>query len=285
MQLKGIDISHWQGNPDFQRVKAAGIHYVIIKATEGVDYVDPCFHANSKAALAAGLPIGAYHFLRAGDVNAQARDFLAAIKPYHLTWPAAVDVESDELVAMGEDRLTDMVLDFCAQVKAAGYQPMVYSNRNWYYFAKYIDADRIRAAGIPIWLAWYSNATPESTDRSQLGDVWQYASDGEVDGIIGKVDMNVSYQDFGAPKTTVQIDTTMDLSREHGQYYTVKTVCSQQVTVTAGTGGVVTVVPFPKTGDVQLFALVSVGQPGTETGIYTTAPGEAPLKRFVMRVK
>lgn len=88
-----------------------------------------------------------------------------------------------------------------------------------------------------------------------------------------------------APRTAVEIDTTMDLSRAHGQYYTVKTVCPQQVTLTPGTGGVATVVPFPKTGNVQLFALVAIGAPGTETGIYTAAPGEPALKRFVMRVK
>ena len=211
-QIKGIDISHHQGNPDFRRVKAAGIRYVILKATEGVDYVDPCFVANIKAAQAAGLPVGAYHFLRAGSAADQAAGFLAAIKPYRITWPVAVDVEHAELTALGSDKLTDMVLDFCARVKAAGYQPAVYSNRNWYYLAKLLDIDRIRAAGIPIWLAWYTNATPDNTARSDLCDIWQYASDGQIDGIGGNVDLDVSYRDFGAavkpapaPKPT-QID-------------------------------------------------------------------------------
>ena len=211
--IKGIDISHWQDNPDFARVKAAGVQYVIIKATEGVDYVDPCFTTNIKEAQAAGLPVGVYHLLRATPIDRQAADFLAAIKPYKITWPAAVDVEHAELTALGRDKLTDMVLDICARVKAAGYPPMVYSNRNWYYLAKLLDIDRIRAAGIPVWLAWYSDATPENTDRSDLCDIWQYASDGQIDGIIGHpVDLDVSYRDFGTgvkpvsdPKPT-QID-------------------------------------------------------------------------------
>lgn len=147
--IRGIDISHHQGSPDFQRVKKAGIRFVMLKATEGVNYTDPCFHANIKAALAAGLPVGAYHFLRTTPLEQQAADFLAAIKPYKLTWPAALDVEHAELSSMGRDRLTDNVLTFCARIRAAGCKPLVYSNYNWLYGAKYLDAGRIRAAGIP----------------------------------------------------------------------------------------------------------------------------------------
>ena len=206
--IRGIDISHWQGNPDFARVKAAGVKYVILKATEGVDYVDPCFTANIGAALSAGLPVGAYHFLRAGSAADQAADFLAAIGPYSVTWPAAVDVEHAELTSLGRDQLTGMVLDFCARVKSAGYQPAVYSNRNWLYLAQYLDADRIRAAGVPIWMAWYTDSNnPDNTDRSDLCDMWQYASDGSVDGIGGNVDLDVSYRDFGAGDVPVTVDT------------------------------------------------------------------------------
>lgn len=205
--IRGIDISHWQGNPDFARVKAAGVKYVILKATEGVDYVDPCFTANIGAALSAGLPVGAYHFLRAGSAADQAADFLAAIGPYSVTWPAAVDVEHAELTALGRDQLTGMVLDFCARVKSAGYQPAVYSNRNWLYLAQYLDADRIRAAGVPVWMAWYTDSNnPDNTDRSDLCDMWQYASDGSVDGIGGNVDLDVSYRDFGAGDVPVTED-------------------------------------------------------------------------------
>ena len=199
----GIDISHHQGSPDFQRVKKAGIRFVMLKATEGVNYTDPCFHTNIKAAIAAGLPVGAYHFLRTTPLEQQAADFLAAIKPYKLTWPAALDVEHAELTGMGRSKLTDMVLGFCARVKSAGYQPLVYSNYNWLYAAKYLDTGRIRAAGVPVWMAWYSNATPANTDRSPLCDIWQYCSDGHVDGIAGNVDCNVAYRDYmgsGAPQ-------------------------------------------------------------------------------------
>lgn len=265
--IKGIDISHWQGNPDFARVKANGIRYVILKATEGVNYVDPCFQTNVSAAIAAGLPVGAYHFLRFGDVTAQVRDFLTAIQPYEITWPAAVDVEnpenSTELSDLGRDKLTDRVLDFCAQVKAAGYQPMVYSSRNWFYAAELLDAARIRAAGIPIWLAWYGNAAPENTDRSALCDVWQYASDGQVDGIGGHVDVNAAYRDFGALPFTC--DTSGTVAIPLGGCYTAKTTGS--VELVPGTPGRVQIVRciWP---EFVLWHIVPIGRPGQEVGIY-----------------
>jgi len=286
--IKGIDIAHYQndaGPINFGRVKAAGITFAMIKATEGVSYIDPCFKSNAAAAIAAGLPIGVYHFLRAGSVADQVRDCLAAIKPYRITWPVAVDVEHTELMALGEDKLTDMVLDFCARIKAAGYQPMVYSNRDWYYGSKRLDVDRIRAAGIPIWMAWYSSAAPENTDRSSLCDMWQYASDGRVDGITGNVDCNVSYRDFGAPQTAVKIDTTMDVEKPAGSVYTFRTNCNQQPTVTVGTPGVVTLIHCRREMDADYYHIVFTGKPGDAAGIYTAAPGEQPLKRFVAKIK
>ena len=283
--MRGIDVSHWQGNPDFKRVKAAGINFVIVKATEGVNYIDPRFKANVQAAITAGLPVGAYHFLRTGDFTAQVHDFLAAIKPYKITWPAAVDVEHTELTSLGRDKLTDMVIDFCKQVRAAGYKPMVYSNYNWLYTAKYLDVDRIRAAGIPIWLAWYSNATPQSTNRSGICDMWQYCSDGRVDGISGKVDCNVSYKDFGTQQTAVKIDTTCDVTKPQGAFYTFKTTCNQQPVVTVGTPGVVALQHCRREMGADYWHLCFIGKSGSAAGIYTAAPGEEPLKRFVARVK
>jgi GH25 family lysozyme M1 (1,4-beta-N-acetylmuramidase) len=278
--IKGIDISHYQKNPDFKRVKAAGIQFVMLKATEGVNYIDPCFKSNAAAAIAAGLPIGVYHFLRAGSVENQVRDCLAAIKPYKITWPVAVDVEHNELLATNRDKLTSMVLDFCARIKAAGYQPMVYSNYNWFYSAKRLDVARIKAAGIPIWMAWYSNAKPDNTNRSNLCDMWQYASDGKVDGITSNgLDMNVSYKDFGPEFIS---DTTCDMAIKHGGYYQLKVTSlnGTEPKVTTGTPDVVTILPRYVSGKDHFFYLCAVGAPKSGTGIYVNGK-----KQFVVNVK
>lgn len=278
--IKGIDISHHQNNPNFAKVKAAGIQFVLLKATEGVNYIDPNFKTNAAAAIAAGLPIGVYHFLRAGSVADQVRDCLAAIKPYRITWPVAVDVEHAELAALGKDKLTDMVLDFCARIKAAGYQPMVYSSRDWLYLSKRLDVARIKAAGISIWMAWYSNATPDNTDRRALCDMWQYASDGKVDGIIADgLDMNVSYQDF-AP-AAFKSDTTTDLTIKHGSYYQLKVTVSggKPPQVYAGTPDIVAILPRYVIGQDHYFYLCAVGAAGSGTGIFINGS-----KAFVVNV-
>jgi len=280
---RGIDISHHQGNPDFKRVRAAGIDYVMLKATEGVNYVDPCFAANATAAIAAGLPIGVYHFLRAGSAADQARDCLTAIKPYKITWPVAVDVENPpkgtELSDLGRDKLTDLALDVCSRIKAAGYQPMIYSNYNWLYVAKLLDVNRIKAANIPIWMAWYNKATPADTDRSALCDMWQYASDGKVDGITSDgLDMDISYKDF-AP-ATFKSDTTSDLTIKHGAYYQLKVTADKVPTVTAGTADVVTILPRYDVGNDHYFYLCAVGAAKSGTGIFVNGK-----KQFVVNIK
>jgi lysozyme len=267
--MKGIDISKYQGtNINFAKVKAAGIEFVMLKATEGVNYTDPCFKTNAAAAISAGLPIGVYHFLRAGSAADQARDCLTAIKPYKITWPVAVDVENPskgtELSDLGRDKLTTLALDFCSRIKAAGYQPMIYASYNWLYGAKLLDIARIKAANIPIWMAWYSSAAPDNTDRSALCDIWQYASDGKVDGITSSgLDVNVSYKDFGAKPYTCDTSGTVEIAP--GGCYTAKT--TGNITLVPGTAGVVQIVRCIQRG-YTLWHIVPLGKSGQDVGIY-----------------
>lgn len=199
---KIIDISHYQKSVDFPRAKAAGIGGVIVKATEGVNYTDPAFTSHIKGAIAAGLPVGAYHLIRATPIDQQARDFLAAIKPYKVSM-LAIDVEnpsatSDEISRLGKAEITRRVIALAQLIKVAGYKQIyVYASKSW--LDNYLDVAALKSAGLKIWLAWYSNATPDNTDRSGICDMWQYCSDGAVAGIDGRVDINVCYTDvFGS---------------------------------------------------------------------------------------
>jgi GH25 family lysozyme M1 (1,4-beta-N-acetylmuramidase)/predicted RNA-binding Zn-ribbon protein involved in translation (DUF1610 family) len=299
---RGIDISHWQSDVNFTAVRNDGIQFVMLKATEGVDYVDDKFTDHASGALAAGLPIGAYHFLRAGDAAAQADDFLEAIRPYSVTYPVACDVENKpgttELSSLGRDKLTDMVLEFCARVKAAGYKPVVYSNYNWLYGAKYLDADRIRAAGYGIWMAWYSDATPEDTDRSSLCDMWQYASDGHVDGIDGLVDMDVSYVDYtgtgtgtqpseplSPAPTTIQSDTPSTLTLQKGATYQFKLTGTAGVSYTFGCGNtsIIRTVSVRKSGGSYYYKIAAVGT--GIAGVYATPQGGSGTRFCVVTVE
>jgi lysozyme len=74
-----IDISHHQGFPDFEDVKAAGVLGIIHKATEGNTFIDPNFHENRASALAAGLAVSSYYWLKPGDARSQTEFYLETI--------------------------------------------------------------------------------------------------------------------------------------------------------------------------------------------------------------
>jgi GH25 family lysozyme M1 (1,4-beta-N-acetylmuramidase) len=203
---RGIDVSRHQGNIDWNAVKASGINFAFMKATEGVDYTDPNYTTNAQGASAAGINIGAYHFLRAGDVQKQASQFIDALKPFQWNYPIVVDVEHAELVPLGKNAITDMVVQFCEAIKAAGYIPMIYANPNW--CSNYLDMSRL--SGYDLWLAHYNVDSPSS---NYPYTVWQYTSTGSVPGIGGNVDLNFSYINYpadgrGNPSAnTLQCDT------------------------------------------------------------------------------
>lgn len=226
MNYKGIDIYNGQGRPDFAKVKGDGVNFVILKATEGVDFADPSFTANAQAAKNAGLPIGAYHFLRSTPIDQQAQDFLAEISGHGPYAMLAVDVEDQykngvlipEIFNLGKEAITDRVLTIYKAIRAAGYTcPVyVYASKSW--FGYLIDTDACRQAGMKIWMAAYSpDCTPENTDHSDICDMWQWRSDGRVNGIIveGKavnVDMDVSYSAITDTGSSTQQSTNDPIS-------------------------------------------------------------------------
>lgn len=218
----GIDVYHGTGTISFGNVKAAGYDFVIVKATEGVDFEDANFVDNVKAASKAGLDVGAYHFLRATSIDKQASDFLAAIKGVGSYTMLAIDVEnpsrdSTEISDLGKDEITSRVLRINSAIRAAGYTcPVyVYSSKAW--LGTYIDVDACRKAGMKVWGAAYSNDTPNTVNHSDVCDMWQWCSDGKVDGIRGNVDCNVLYGSK-AVHNTPAANTTSHTTTISGTY-------------------------------------------------------------------
>lgn len=287
--MRGIDVSAHNGVINWPAVKGSGIEAVIIRAGYGnsATQQDKQFAANIKGAAAAGLKIGIYWFSYADSVQDALKEWAVCksiIEPYRdkITLPVVYDYEYDSVdyykkihgAAPSNALINQMVNAFLGAAQADGWGTALYTNNDYRLHVFTVAT----LAAWDIWLADYSGA-PDIPCPIQ-----QTSSTGSVPGINSKVDLNTLFKDYGV-QTIVEIDTTMDISYAHGTYYTVKTICPQQVTVTAGTGGVVTIVPLPRTGNEQLFALVSVGQPGQETGIYTAAPGEKPLRRFKYKIK
>ncbi|WP_300567467.1 glycoside hydrolase family 25 protein [uncultured Acetatifactor sp.] len=193
----GIDVSKWNGEIDWDRVKNAGVEFAIVRAgyrgsTTGSLVEDSCFAANMRGAAASGMPVGVYFFTQAvNEVEAveEASAVLQLIREYDLDYPVFIDTEgaggngrADNLDA---DTRTAVCEAFCRTIANAGYTAGVYASRNWYNNNLHVD----KLEHYCIWLAEYRH-TPLYQGYYHM---WQYTSKGAVDGIAGNVDMNVSY--------------------------------------------------------------------------------------------
>lgn len=194
----GIDVSKWNGEIDWDRVRDAGVEFAIIRAgyrgsVTGSLVEDPYFIANMKGAAASGIPVGVYFFTQAvNEVEAveEASAVLQMVKEYNLDYPVFIDTEG----AGGNGRADGLDVEdrtlvceaFCRTVENAGYRAGVYGSRNWYNNRLYTDRLDNEYC---IWLAEY-RSVPLYEGYYQM---WQYTSKGEVDGISGNVDMNISY--------------------------------------------------------------------------------------------
>ena len=288
MNEKWIDVSVHNGEIDWEKVAASGIRGAIVRAGYGnsLSQMDTRFKANIEGAAKAGLKTAVYWFSYAdsdGDALKEWNACSQVIQPYRgKIWFVAYDYEYASVnyykkihgSSPSHALINSVANTFLNAAKTEGWNAVLYLNNDY-------RMNIYTAETMALWELWLADYVG---DADAACAVQQITSSGTVPGISGNVDLNLVFHDFLPKKTAVKIDTTMDVSRSHGGYYTIQTVCPQQVLVTAGTGGVVTIVPFPKQGDEQMFALVAIGTTGKETGIYTAAPGEKPLKRFVYRV-
>lgn len=193
----GIDVSRYQGAIDFERVKASGVDFVLLRSSigDGSDNItgeDIRFAVNYAEAKKAGLMVGAYHYLRGvnvEDARAEARFFIKTISPYDLDFPAVLDFEDpwqQDYLTTAER--TAMALAFMEEVDKAGYYPMLYTNTNW--AENYLDMHKLNK--YELWLAeWH----PKPTYYGTFG-IWQYTAYGGVSGIEGDVDLDVCTKNY-----------------------------------------------------------------------------------------
>lgn len=192
--LKGIDVSHHQGEIDWTKVKA---DFALIRAGYG-KYAwqeDPCFEDNIKGAYNAGIPIGVYWYSYAGDVESakqEAEVCLQVIEPYRdkITLPVFFDQEYEPAIkAASFSTRTRCCTAFIAAVEAAGYRAGLYASKDW--LDNKIDDSQIPETAT-VWVAQYSN---KCTYKGRY-TIWQYTSSGKVDGIKGRVDLNQADDDL-----------------------------------------------------------------------------------------
>ncbi|MDE5825927.1 MAG: hypothetical protein K2H91_14795, partial [Lachnospiraceae bacterium] len=193
----GIDVSKWNGEIDWEIVKAEGVDFAIIRcgyrgSSSGWLIEDPYFYKNLTGAKKAGVKVGLYFFTQAiNPVEAveEASMVVSLLGDTEIDYPVYIDIEgaggngrADNLNAAARTAIANA---FCRTIRNAGLDAGVYSSRYWYYNNLLVD----EMDSLKIWLAEYRD-TPLYTGRY---DMWQYTSSGSVAGIEGRVDLNVSY--------------------------------------------------------------------------------------------
>ncbi len=184
---EGIDISSWQKNVNFSKVKNSGIDIVYIKSSEGTRYIDPYFESNYKNAKANGLKVGFYHYVTARNVTQakeQANFFARIISGKQIDCKLAMDFESFGNLSVSQiNEISKVFLETLES--ATKTSPIIYSNA---YSAREIFSSSLNK--YPLWVANYGVSKPGSNGKWSSWVGWQYTSTGRVDGISGNVDRN-----------------------------------------------------------------------------------------------
>ena len=191
VKYNGIDVSEYQANIDFQRVKKSGINFVIMRAGIGHGRKDKYFEENYKKAKAAGLNVGAYWYSKAlsvADSTSEAKYVLNALKGKQFEYPIYYDIEEKSLFSKGKKLTSDIAKNFCKIMESKGYLCGIYASLS--YFNNYFTDDVKKK--FTIWVAQYNTHCDYKGDYK----IWQKSSHGSVSGIKGRVDLDECYYDF-----------------------------------------------------------------------------------------
>ena len=197
----GIDVSKYQGDIEWEKVKEAGIDFVIVRlgyrgyGKKGQLVEDECFQKNVEGALEAGLGVGVYFFSQAlneEEALEEAQFVLDKIKQYEITYPVVFDTEEVKYAIARTDDLpmsqfTQNCITFCDAIEEAGYQSMIYANMKWMAFT----LDLTKLTDYEKWYADYE----EHPQCPYEFSMWQYTEKGKVPGIDGNVDLIVYFKE------------------------------------------------------------------------------------------
>ncbi len=198
-EVKGIDVSAWQGDIDWDKVKESGIEFAMIRCglrnlSNDTLYEDSKFRYNISEANRVGIPVGVYFYSTAitdVEVLEEASFVLNLIKDYEVTYPVVYDFETfhqNRASKISDLKVNKHALKFLDYISGHGYYAVLYGNAtalNNYWDTEYLgDYD--------VWLAQYIDV---ATYQGKYV-MWQYADNGRVDGIRGYVDLDVSYVSY-----------------------------------------------------------------------------------------
>lgn len=211
MAIKGIDVSEWQGNltkNNWLKVKNSGIQFAILRCgytTYGKSkkkYVDRYFENNYKICKEIGLPIGVYYYSCATsetEAKEEANFVLSLIKNKKFEYPVVIDTEDNHNInkstnspvsqaSIGKYKLTPLIKTFCEIIESKGYYVSIYASTYW--FKNNLVLEDLKL--YDKWIAQWS----KTVSVSYKYGMWQYSSQGTVNGLSGNIDLDYAYLDY-----------------------------------------------------------------------------------------
>lgn len=197
MEVKGIDVSAWQGQIDWKTVAAYGMDFAILRIAEAGNVTDKYFERNYTECQKYNIPIGVYKYSYAmtiAEIQSEARKIVSVLNGRKLQYPVWLDLEYNNQRSLGAENIHKMAEAFEKIITAAGYKFGIYCNVDWY-----MNVICSHLKKYDFWIARY----PANDDgwlqerlRPDFGVGWQYSSKAKIPGINGTVDRSVFYKDY-----------------------------------------------------------------------------------------
>ena len=218
MEIKGIDVSAWQGKIDWKTVADYGMGFAILRITEAGNVVDSQFENNLAGCNKYNIPVGVYKYSYAmtiAEIQREARKVVSTLNGRRIQFPVFLDLEHNNQRSLGSESIHKMADAFREIVEAAGYKFAIYCNVDWY---ENVICSHLKK--YDFWIARY----PANDDgwlqerlRPDFGVGWQYSSKAKIPGISGTVDRNVFYKDYTTDentKTDTKGESNVKLTKE-----------------------------------------------------------------------
>lgn len=197
LELKGIDVSAWQGQIDWKTVAAYGMDFAILRITEAGNVIDKYFERNYTECQKYNIPTGVYKYSYAmtiAEIQSEARKVVSVLNGRELQYPVWLDLEYNSQRSLGAENIHKMAEAFEKIITAAGYKFGIYCNVDWY-----MNVICSHLKKYDFWIARY----PANDDgwlqerlRPDFGVGWQYSSKAKIPGIDGTVDRSIFYKDY-----------------------------------------------------------------------------------------
>ena len=201
MEIRGIDVSAWQGKIDWKTVADYGMGFAILRITEAGNVIDSYFEQNFSECRKYNIPVGAYKYsyaMTVAEIQSEAKKVVEVLNGRKLQYPVWLDLEWNNQRSLGAEQIHKLAEAFEKIITTAGYKFGIYCNVDWY-----LDVICSHLKKYDFWIACYptsDNGTLQKRLRPDFGVGWQYSSKAKIPGISGTVDRNVFYKDYAESK-------------------------------------------------------------------------------------